>query len=691
MSRRSDGLITAWAQAQRQQQLRERAAYQAWARERREEERRLRTREREQARTERERHQAYRRGRGAGARRRTEELEARVAELGGLLVAGCAAPPVGVDGLRQPETVAEFAPGPLARPVPMPDPARYHATGRRAQAEARARYERDWYAAQTAEAQRLRQLADYQQEYDRWARTTLEGIRRHNASVETLIGGLGRAEPGAVVDWFTAALYAGPVWPRDFPRQVEASYDAAARQLVLEWELPGYDVVPAAKAVRYVVSSDQERETARPVTQRRALYQDVLAQSMLLVLRDVFTADTFRTLDSVALNGFVDDNDPATGRRTRIVLASVSASRTVFDGLRLAQVSAVDCLTDALGGRISARPDQCAAVRPARRPEEVGQNVLGLGGEGDPDLFTMDPVAFEGLVQRLFLARGMRAVTTELSGDGGVDVDAFDPDPISGGRIIVQVKRYRNTVPPTAVRDLYGTVLGAGANKGILVTTSGFGPGSYAFAEGKPLTLISGPELVGLLGEAGLPGRLGDGGAAPAPSPTPEPEPGPGPEAGHNVLGVLWGGPVALDVCALVCRGGRVLGDDHFVFYNNPRTPDGSVRSTPASAPDRAALRVAFDALPGDADRLVVVAAIDPEADPHADLSGFTDARIRLCDASGTELDRLEVSDGRPGETALVLGSFRRRANGDWAFVAGGKGYPGGLAPLLADHGIDAS
>ncbi|MYX46870.1 restriction endonuclease, partial [Streptomyces sp. SID89] len=154
-------------------------------------------------------------------------------------------------------------------------------------------------------------------------------------------------------------------------------------------------------------------------------------------------------------------------------------------------------------------------------------------------------------------------------------------------------------------------------------------------------------------------------------------------------LGMSWTGGVALDVCALVCRGNRVLGDDHFVFFNNPRSPDGSVRALPAAAPDKAAIGVAFDALPGAADRLVLVAAVDPEVNPDADLSGFTDAHIRLLDARLAELGRLDVSDGRPGETALVLGSFRRRAGGDWDFVLGGRGYPGGLAELVRDFGIE--
>lgn len=150
-----------------------------------------------------------------------------------------------------------------------------------------------------------------------------------------------------------------------------------------------------------------------------------------------------------------------------------------------------------------------------------------------------------------------------------------------------------------------------------------------------------------------------------------------------------WTGGVALDVCALVCRGSRVLGDDHFVFFNNPATPDGAVRALEATAPDKAAIRVAFDGLPDEADRFVLVAAVDPEVNPDADLAGFTDARIRLLDPGHTELGQLEVSDGRAGETALVLGSFRRRANGDWDFVLGGKGYRGGLEELVQDFGIE--
>jgi restriction system protein len=42
-----------------------------------------------------------------------------------------------------------------------------------------------------------------------------------------------------------------------------------------------------------------------------------------------------------------------------------------------------------------------------------------------------------------------------------------------------------------------------GANKGILVTTSDYGPDAYGFAKGKPLTLLNGGNLLHLLEKHG--------------------------------------------------------------------------------------------------------------------------------------------------------------------------------------------
>lgn len=723
MSRRSTGPLATWAEIQRRQQRQAEAQQRAHIQQQREAERRQRAAERDLARNRREQQAEYRRGREADALRRTGELDARMAELAAVLRNGVAVPAITFADLVMSEELAPFAPGRLAEPVPMPRIEQYVLPqqrggwgGRRAQeAAARARFEEDLRAARAAEDQRVRQLAAYREQYRRWAEQRLAAVREHNARVRESLAAVRRAEPAAVEEYVTAALYASRAWPQGLPRQVSATYEAPERRLSLTWELPGFDVVPEVAAVRYMPTADRDKDVARPVGERRAAYRDLLAQILLLVLREVFAADAFALVDTVALGGFVHGTDPATGHDAPIYLASVLAGRAAFEAIRLERVDAVECLVEGLGGRLSARPDRPAAIEPVRLPGASGRTAVSHGGDAEPDLLAMDPIEFEELLAELFRAMGMEAVTTVRSGDGGIDVDAYDPDPIRGGRIVVQAKRYRNTVSPTAVRDLFGTVQSEGANKGVLITTSGFGRTSYAFAEGKPLTLVSGTELVELLHRHGLTGQLGPGRAAepaqprdPTPPqartpvrgqadervPAPEvPARGAGAAAdpGVSVLGLWWSGGVRLDVCAVVCRGSRALGDDHFVFYNNPRTPDGSVRMTPAPDEDKAALAVDFDRLPAHADRLVLVAAIDPAADPGADLAGFTGARIRLTDAAGAEAGRLDVNDGRPGETALVLGSFRRRTGGDWDFVPGGKGYagPDALAALLHDHGIE--
>ncbi|KJY38531.1 TerD family protein, partial [Streptomyces sp. NRRL S-495] len=51
-------------------------------------------------------------------------------------------------------------------------------------------------------------------------------------------------------------------------------------------------------------------------------------------------------------------------------------------------------------------------------------------------------------------------------------------------------------------------------------------------------------------------------------------------------IGLGWdarsttGAPFDLDASALLCSSGRVLGDEYFVFYNNLKSPEGSVEHT---------------------------------------------------------------------------------------------------------------
>jgi restriction system protein len=158
-----------------------------------------------------------------------------------------------------------------------------------------------------------------------------------------------------------------------------------------------------------------------------------------------------------------------------------------------------------------------SAVRPILQLNKEDKRFVpsyGVVGELDDsvNLAAMDWLDFENLIRELFekefTSNGGEVKITRASRDGGVDAIAFDPDPIRGGKIVIQAKRYTNPVGVSAVRDLFGTVHNEGATKGILVTTSDYGPDAYEFAKGKPLTLLSGSELLYLLQKHGHRARI---------------------------------------------------------------------------------------------------------------------------------------------------------------------------------------
>ncbi len=97
-----------------------------------------------------------------------------------------------------------------------------------------------------------------------------------------------------------------------------------------------------------------------------------------------------------------------------------------------------------------------------------------------------------------FREQDIEIKNTQLSNDGGIDVVAFNKNPYTGGIIVLQAKRYTNTVTPEPVRALKGSMDEHKAIRGILVTTSDFGGSSREFAGQHNITLINGEMLIDL-------------------------------------------------------------------------------------------------------------------------------------------------------------------------------------------------
>jgi restriction system protein len=307
------------------------------------------------------------------------------------------------------------------------------------------------------------------------------------------------------VSRYYAIVFDHDLLPLGFPIATKVAYIRESKQLVIERELPTIDVIPAMSSFRYVRGRDAIESTARPVSQRHALYASLVAQMSLRTLHGAFAADSGQLIESVVVNCFVNTIDVATGHPISPYLLTVRVASETLGEFDLARVDPIACLKT-LKAQVSRSPAELLPVRPLvdfnmvdRRFVETSDVLSGL--DERPNLMELTPGEFENLITNLFTKMGLETKLTQASRDGGVDCVAWDMRPVVGGKVIVQAKRYKNTVGVSAVRDLYGTVMNEGAAKGILVTTSGYGKSSFEFAEHKPLELVSGSNLLFLLEE----------------------------------------------------------------------------------------------------------------------------------------------------------------------------------------------
>ena len=275
--------------------------------------------------------------------------------------------------------------------------------------------------------------------------------------------------------------------------------------LIVEHELPTIDIVPDVTDYRYIKMRDAIESKIRKPAQIKGVYADLISSLTLSILYVLFQADVVGVLKLITFNGILNTHDRATGKVKRVPIISVRATREEFGSLNLKKVNMTLCLRK-LGAQISPHPEELLAVKPIVHFDMVDRRFVdqtNLLGEIDnrPNLMDLNPTEFEVLVANLFGRMGLDTKLTRSTRDGGVDAIAFDVRPILGGKVVIQAKRYSNTVGVSAVRDLFGTMHNEGANKGILVCTSKYGNDAYRFSKDKPIELIDGQGLLYLLRE----------------------------------------------------------------------------------------------------------------------------------------------------------------------------------------------
>lgn len=363
-----------------------------------------------------------------------------------------------------------------------------------------------------AEREREHQHAEWWRQYQQRVADTDSRLASQHAEVDAFAAAFRAGQPRAVTDYFALVLQASR-YPDGFPHSFRLAYIPESQQLAVQYQLPGFHVIPTAAEYKYVRTGDKVTERARPIRDQHALYKDLVAQVTVRTVREIFDADRDELVETIAFNGHVDTINTATGQEENPCLVTLMATRDTFLRRNFRQVDAVACLLD-LSASVSKNPAELVPVRPVLDfnmvdPRFVEEADVLSSLDQRTNLMDLSPGHFESLITNLFTRIGLEARQTQASRDGGVDCVAFDNRPIFGGKVIIQAKRYKNTVGVSAVRDLFGSVHNEGASKGILVTTSGFGPAAYDFAKDKPLELITGSHLLYLLREhAGLDAKI---------------------------------------------------------------------------------------------------------------------------------------------------------------------------------------
>ena len=150
-----------------------------------------------------------------------------------------------------------------------------------------------------------------------------------------------------------------------------------------------------------------------------------------------------------------------------------------------------------------------------------------------------------------------------------------------------------------------------------------------------------------------------------------------------------------LDASAIVCNAdGKALSDQHFIFFNNLKSPDGAVEHTGDNLTgegegDDEQVKVNLAGLPAEAARIVFPVSIYAGDTAGQTFGQVRNAFIRVVNqADNSELARYFLSEDASTETAMVFGELYRGTD-EWKFRAVGQGYSAGLAGIARDFGVN--
>jgi tellurium resistance protein TerD len=168
------------------------------------------------------------------------------------------------------------------------------------------------------------------------------------------------------------------------------------------------------------------------------------------------------------------------------------------------------------------------------------------------------------------------------------------------------------------------------------------------------------------------------------------------------IVGLGWdpratdGAAFDLDGSAFLLRAdGKVRSDSDFIFYNNLKSPDGSVEHTGDNRTgqgegDDERIIIDLPRVPAEIARIAIAVTIHEAEQRGLNFGMVAHAYIRCVNADGErEIARYDLSEDSSTETAMIFGELYRMGS-EWKFRAVGQGFKGGLGPLARSFGVNA-
>lgn len=165
-------------------------------------------------------------------------------------------------------------------------------------------------------------------------------------------------------------------------------------------------------------------------------------------------------------------------------------------------------------------------------------------------------------------------------------------------------------------------------------------------------------------------------------------------------VGLSWEAPRAgfdLDAWTFMLNdAGKAPDDDHFVFYNHPTSPCGSVAVSPDNqeggsegSEDDETVTVNLARVPSTIAKIVFIVNIYEARKRQQTFGDLDNAAIRLYDMKGTELARYTLAENDvTTEASLIFGELYRHGGG-WKFRAIAQGSDSGPAKLVRAYGVE--